>query len=92
MPSAARAMPKSVTLTRRSGVTRRLAGLTSRCTIPAAWAAPSASAAWAEQVRATSGSSGAPGREQRGERLAVDELHDQVGAVHADPSVGAASP
>ncbi len=55
-------MPKSVILIRRSGVTSRLAGFTSRCTIPARWAAPIASAAWAIRSRTASGSSGRPPR------------------------------
>ena len=42
----ARAMPKSVILTRPSGSTSRLPGLMSRCTTPAACATPSASATW----------------------------------------------
>ncbi len=45
--SPARAMPKSVIFTLRSAVTSRLAGFTSRCTIPARCATPSASPAWA---------------------------------------------
>ena len=61
IPSAARAMPKSVILTRRSGVTSRLAGLTSRWTMPAAWAAPIASAACAIRSRTASGSIGRSG-------------------------------
>ena len=60
--SAARAMPKSVTFTFRSGVTIRLAGFTSRWTMPAACAAAIASAAWAIRSVAASGSMGAPGR------------------------------
>ena len=42
--SASRAMPKSVTFTRLSGVIIRLPGFTSRCTRPWAWAAASARA------------------------------------------------
>jgi hypothetical protein len=33
----ARAMPKSITLTRPDGVSITLAGLMSRCTMPARW-------------------------------------------------------
>ena len=61
-PSAARAMPKSVTLICRSGVTIRLAGFTSRCTMPLACAAPSPSAACASSSRTASGSMGTSGR------------------------------
>ncbi len=61
-PSVARAMPKSVILTVRSGVTSRLAGFTSRCTMPASWAAPSPSAAWASSCWTASGVIGSPGR------------------------------
>ena len=60
--SAARAMPKSVTLTLPAGVTSRLAGLTSRCTIPAAWAWASASAACRIRSRTWAGSIGWSGR------------------------------
>jgi hypothetical protein len=48
--SAALATPKSATLTRSSLSSRRFAGLTSRWTIPFAWAASSAAAACAEPV------------------------------------------
>ena len=41
--STARAMPKSMTFTLPSGVTFTLAGLMSRCTIPARWLKDSAS-------------------------------------------------
>ena len=60
--SAARAIPKSVIFTTRSGVTSRLAGLTSRCTIPRAWAAARPSAACAARSAAVSGSIGSPPR------------------------------
>ncbi len=40
-------MPKSTSLTRPPGVTMTLAGLTSRWTIPLAWAAARPSAIWA---------------------------------------------
>ena len=59
-PSAARAIPKSVTFTLPCGVTIRLAGLTSRCTIPARWAAPSASPTWASRSRTAAGSRSRP--------------------------------
>ena len=44
-PSSARARPKSITTARPSGCTSTFAGLTSRCSTPAACAQPSASAA-----------------------------------------------
>lgn len=53
------AMPKSVTTT-RSPSSRMLAGLMSRCTMPAWWATASAAAIWAP-IRATCvSSSGVP--------------------------------
>ena len=56
-------MPKSVTLIRRSGVTMRLAGFTSRCTIPARVGGAERVGGLGEQVAGGgSGSSGAPGR------------------------------
>ena len=80
-PSTARAMPKSVSFTVPSGVTRTLAGLTSRCTTPASCAAPSASAAWpmisADPLRVE----GALALHERRQRLAGHELHDQEGEV-----------
>ena len=65
---------------RRSGVTSRLAGLTSRCTMPAAWAAPRASAAWASRSRRQPGSSGAPGRSSAESGWPSTQLHHQVRA------------
>ena len=58
-PSAAFAMPKSVTRTRPSEDSRTLAGLMSRWTIPARWAASSAAATWSAMTTASSTSSGA---------------------------------
>jgi len=40
MVESARAIPKSVTFRRRSGVTKKLCGFTSQCTSPARWAYP----------------------------------------------------
>ena len=48
--AAARAMPKSVTCTSLSSSSMRLAGFTSRWTMPAACAASSAPAAWSSQA------------------------------------------
>ena len=75
---SARAMPKSTTLTRPSRPISTLPGFTSRWTMPRAWAAA--------RARATAaGDPGGLGRRQRavppqdrGEVLAVDELHDDV--------------
>jgi hypothetical protein len=53
-------MPKSVILTRPSGVTRRFAGLMSRCTMPSACAEATASAACATRSAAVSGAIGVP--------------------------------
>ena len=52
--AAARAMPKSDTCTSPSSSSRRLLGLTSRWTMPAACAASSAPAAWSSQAIAVS--------------------------------------
>src|SRR5215213_7732819 len=52
------AMPKSASLTRPSGATITLAGLTSWWTIPAAWAASSASTSCSPARAAAAGSSG----------------------------------
>ena len=60
--SAARAIPKSVIFTVPSGVTSRLAGFTSRCTMPSACAALIPSAAWASSSAAGSGGIGSPPR------------------------------
>ncbi len=57
--SAARAMPKSMTAG-PSGVSRMLAGLRSRCTMPAAWMSPRASATPAISSRDVLGRSGPP--------------------------------
>ena len=92
MPSAARAIPKSVTLVRRSGVTIRLPGLTSRCTIPVACAAPSASAAWASRSRTTSGSIGASGRSRLESGWPSTSSITRNGRGVVEPSTGAASP
>ena len=74
-PSRPLAMPKSVSSTRPSGVTRMLPGFTSRCTKPARWAASSAAgdarADVDRQLRAQPGLD----VEQLAQALAVDELH-----------------
>ena len=57
-PSAALAMPKSATFTRPSPARSTLAGLMSRCTRPARWAASSASATCAASPAACHGSIG----------------------------------
>ena len=57
-----RQSPKSTTLTIPSWVTRMLAGLTSRCTIPAEWAAVSAAAIWIASDRASRRGRGPPAK------------------------------
>ena len=79
--SAMRAMPKSVILTRPSGVISRLPGLMSRCTSPAAWAACSAAAVCATMSSTLSAGSVALALEDRRERLTGNELHHEVGAA-----------
>ncbi len=54
-----RVTPKSMTLTRPCGSTTTFAGFTSRCTMPASWAAASASATWCVST-ATSATARAP--------------------------------
>ena len=56
-----------------------LAGFTSRWTMPAAWASASASATSAPDAAASSGVIGPSRREAIGQRLAVDQLHHDVG-------------
>lgn len=58
--TSARAMPKSVTVTRPSAPSIRLDGLTSRCTISCWCAACRASSAVASRPRACSGAIGPP--------------------------------
>ena len=53
--ASARAMPKSESFTSSAPATSMLDGLTSRWTMPAAWAAASASAAWPSSAEARSG-------------------------------------
>ena len=79
--SVMRAMPKSVIFTRPSGVTSRLPGLMSRCTRPAACAACSAIAVCDDDVEHAVGRQGVLALEDRGERLARDELHDEEGGA-----------
>ena len=52
------AMPKSAILTDPSAATSTFPGLTSRWTMPAAWAAPSAPSTWTAMARTSSGGSG----------------------------------
>ncbi len=56
---AARAMPKSVTLSRPSSVRIMLWGLMSRWTTPWRWANSSASSAWTAQFTTSASGSGA---------------------------------
>ena len=80
-PSAALAMPKSATFTRPSPASSTLAGLMSRWTRPARWAASSASATWAARPAACHGSIGAGSSMRSRQRAARDQLHhDRLGA------------
>ena len=87
-PPMTRATPKSVSfagwarLVGWSG-TSTLDGLTSRCTTPCAWAWPSASHS-AIRDRDDVAVRQPAGLEQRRQRLAADELGDQVGTVVVD--------
>ena len=56
-----------------------------------ACAAPRASAAWASRSRTAVGSMGTPGAQHRRQRLAVDQLHHQVGPARAG-AVGQVAP
>ena len=75
--SRARAMPKSASFAVPSWVTSTFEGLTSRCTMPAACAAASASATCARSAAASSGSRPPDVLGQHGEVGAVDVLHHQ---------------
>ena len=79
--SAMRAMPKSVILTRPSGVISRLPGLMSRCTRPAAWAACRAARGLRDDVEHLVGGQHALALEDGRQRLAGHELHHEVGAA-----------
>src|SRR5262249_31805254 len=81
-----RANPKSPTRTRPSSPTSTFAGLKSRWTMPAVWAAASPRPA-ARNISTTAGGGGEP----RGQRLPLDELHrkedvivDGADIVHRD--------
>ena len=76
---ADQAMPKSVILTVPSGATSTLPGLTSRCTIPAACAAASAAAVCRRTLEGAVGREPPLAAQQGGQRLALDQLHHQVG-------------
>ena len=69
-------MPKSVSRTRPSAVTRMLPGLTSRWTKPAWWAASSAGRDARADVDRQLGAEPGLHVEQLAQALAVDELHD----------------
>ena len=75
------AMPKSASLAVPRSGTMTLPGLTSRWTIPAAWAASSALAIWAPISATRSTGSGPLDADQVGQRRRVDQLHDDEGAA-----------
>ena len=78
----ARAIPKSVTLTRPSSSTITLCGLMSRWMTPRLWAKRAARRIWIVMSTARAGSSGALLAHELLERASLEELHrDVVGAV-----------
>ena len=79
--ASARAIPKSVSFTSPAGFTSMLDGFTSRWTMPALWAAASASAAWRISGPASSGGQCAVPLDEGTQRDALDVLHDEPGLV-----------
>jgi hypothetical protein len=81
------AMPKSRILARsppatsRSGTRKMFSGLRSRWTMPRPWAACSDAATWRRIRSASSGASRPKRLRPRVEGLALEELHDDVGAA-----------
>jgi len=78
------AMPKSSSLGRPLGVTKRLSGLRSRWTMPRAWAAASASATSARTAPASRRAT-LPVRRGRYRAVCVQILHDDVGSTIGKP-------
>ena len=70
-------MPKSVSRTRPSRSTSTLEGFTSRWTIPSAWTAASPSRIWVAYSNRLPDRQGRVLRDQRRQRLAVDQFHDE---------------
>ena len=79
--SAMRAMPKSVILTRPSGVISRLPGLMSRCTSPGGVRGLKRGRGLRDDVERLVGRERPVALEDRRERLAGHELHHEEGAA-----------
>ena len=75
---AARARPKSATLTRPSSVRMTFSGFTSRCTMPAACAAASASSVGSTTSSASPGREHAELAEHLAQAAALQVLHGEV--------------
>ncbi len=76
------ASPKSATLTRPSSAISTFSGFTSRCTMPARWAAASAESTGSSTANARPGAIGASLAMRVAQRVAGDQLHHQEhGAV-----------
>src|SRR4029450_10308868 len=87
-------MPKSSTLTSPSLVSMTLLGFTSRWTMPRRWAASRASATAAATRAGSAGGRGPgggraarPRGQPRGQRLALEQLHDQERRTAVAPEV-----
>ncbi len=76
--STSRATPKSVSRARPSGVTRMLAGLTSRCTTLRSWACCSAPSTSAASRTMCPAATPAPVAQVLGQRLPLHQLPHQV--------------
>ena len=90
MPSAARAIPKSVILTVRARRDQQVGGLHVAVHDPGLVRRTERVGGLGEQVAGGVGVQRVPGLEQGRERLAVDELHHQVGARGPGPVGGVA--
>ena len=92
MPSAARAMPKSVTFTRRSGRDEQVGGLDVAVHDAGGVRGPEAVGGLGQQLAHGCRIHRRPGPDQRRERLPVDELHDEVGPARTGPVGGRGLP
>ena len=88
MPSAARAMPKSVIFTCAVGRDQQVGGLHVAVHDPGRVRGTERVGGLGEQVAGGVGVQRLPGPEQRRQRLAVDQLHHQVGPGHPGPVGG----